>query len=145
MKQERISTSQLSVVIAITIMGAEVQSIPRVLASGAENSAWISLLIGWGIGAVGMALFIRLASRFHQDPGRILASSSADGWEAAEFELLCLLDRIVHLEHESLQQTIAIPLLPETPISTTLLCLLCSSSMSLTLACGRLLSLARCL
>lgn len=122
MKQERISTSQLSVVIAITIMGAEVQSIPRVLASGAENSAWISLLIGWGIGAVGMALFIRLASRF---PTKTLAEYFAlvfGRWLGKLLSLsfsayligLCILNTRVFA------QTIAIPLLPETPISAIL-------------------------
>ena len=122
MKQERITTSQLAIVVAIAVMGTVVLSVPRTLSIGAENSGWISLMLGWAIGLAGIFLFVRLAERF---PQKTIAEYSAlvfGRWLgklvslsfSAYFILLCALYTRVFA------QTIVIPLLPETPISVVL-------------------------
>lgn len=122
MKQERLNTSQLSIVVAITVVGTSVLSIPRVLSSGAENSGWISLIVGWAIGAVGMVLFVRLAERF---PTKTLTEYTAlvlGRWlgKVVSLSLSGYFIGLSALYARLFSQAIVIPLLPETPFSVIL-------------------------
>lgn len=122
MKQERLSTGQLTTIIAIAVMGTLVLSLPRTLAGGAENSAWISQLIGWAIGAAGMVLFVRLAERF---PTKTLTEYSAivfGRWfgKLASLSFSAYLIALSALYTRVFAQSIVISLLPETPISVVL-------------------------
>lgn len=125
MKQERLNTSQLSIVIAVVTFGTAIVSTPRTVAVGAENSGWISVVLAWLIGAVAMVLFVRLAERF---PDMTLTEYSAlvfGRWlgKLVGVSFSVYLIAVTALNIRIFAQTITIPLLPDTPMSLVLVVL----------------------
>lgn len=64
MKKENISYRQLAILVAVFTIGSSIIIAPNMLAARAEQDAWISSLVGWGVGLLLVWCFTGMSRLF---------------------------------------------------------------------------------